>query len=1380
MGGALGARGTLSQAAPMCYVNGRRHALPHGAGDVTLLEFLRERRLTGTKLGCGEGGCGACTVMVSSWDGAAGKPRHRAVNACLAPLYSVEGCHVVTVEGIGNRNAGLHPLQARLAAAHGSQCGFCTPGFVMSAYALMRENAAPQDADVERALAGNLCRCTGYRPIMRAFTELAREAREGKASAKEVSPAGGVCPSTGKPCGCGAKSTASADVADEGAAAARQEEGLVTPAEPIFPPELRRRVAVPLYLPGERATWHRPHELQALLELVRAHPKARIVGGNTEVGVEARFKGVEDPVLIAPTHVPELTKLEETPNGLRVGGAVTLTDLEMLCHEIAAERPAACAAAKAVASQLEWFAGAQIRNVATIAGNICTASPISDLNPILIACGATFTLAKSDGKGAATTREVAAADFFVGYRKTLLEESEVLLAVTLPRSAAEGVGGALDIVHDFKQSHRREDDIAIVTAGVRVLIVPRADGAYLVKEAGVGMGGVAPRTIRCAAVEAALVGRVWGEGALDAALKAVRRDVSLPENVPGGMPEYRMSLSSAVIFKFYAKVSLELPESSVVDFGGRARAELQSAAGSVPRQACTGEPSWAPPIEGTQEVGHERVHVAAEMQVTGEAQYVDDVPYPAGCLFAYPVLSERPHAKLLAVDPTEALAMEGVEGYFGADDVPGNNAIGPVVQDEQCFVAVGTAVPCVGAVIGLVVAESEAAARRGARAVEVQYEELKPVLTIEDAIAAGSYLAGTGEKPHTLVKGNPEGVIAAVECGEGPAGAKVVRGEIKIGGQEHFYLEPMSTVVIPGEGGEMVILQSTQCPNKSQRMVAGVLGCDANRIVCRTKRMGGGFGGKETRAAFLCAAAAVPARHLGRSVRLVLDRDVDMKTTGTRHPFMGRYAVAHDAEGKVLAADVQLWSNGGYSCDLSIPIIDRAAFHSDNCYGVENFRVRATACKTNLPTNTAFRGFGGPQGLIVAETWIAHVAVSAGLAEEVVRERNIYAAGSATPFGQELPADEWNVPAIWSQLKDRAAFAARQAEVDTFNAANRWRKRGLAMVPTKFGISFTTKFMNQGASLVHVYTDGTVLVTHGGTEMGQGLHTKVCQVAAESLGVPLSAVHVADTTTDKIPNASPTAASASSDLYGMATKLACDELMKRLAPYRTDEGRDWLASAAMSAHLDRVDLSEHGFYATPDISGWDWDNPSPKGRPFNYFTQGAAVAEVELDCLTGDAAVRRADVLMDLGRSINPAIDVGQIEGAFVQGLGWCMLEELKWGDSAHAWGRPGHLISVGPGAYKIPAASDAPADFRVHLLQGVENPRAVHSSKAVGEPPFFLAASAWCALRQAAAAARSDAGHSGFFRLDAPATPERVRMVCADAITADVAGPHFVARLSC
>lgn len=545
----------------------------------------------------------------------------------------------------------------------------------------------------------------------------------------------------------------------------------------------------------------------------------------------------------------------------------------------------------------------------------------------------------------------------------------------------------------------------------------------------------------------------------------------------------------------------------------------------------------------------------------------------------------------------------------------------------------------------------------------------------------------------------------------------------------------------------------------------------------RTKRLGGGFGGKETRAAFVNAAAALPAYLLRRPVRLVLDRDEDMSITGHRHPFMARYKVGYTKEGRMVGWDVALYNNAGNSMDLSHSIMDRALMHLESCYKIPHLRAKGELCLTNLPSNTAYRGFGGPQGMVIAEMIIDRIAANLGKLPEEIRELNFYKEGDLTPYGQ--PLDGFQGRACWDlALQSAGGLAARRASVAEFNSANRFRKRGIGAVPTKFGISFTTKFLNQAGALVHIYqTDGSVLVTHGGVEMGQGLHTKVCQVVAQALGCPLSSVHIAETATDKVPNASPTAASASSDMYGSAATDACAQLNARLAPYREKLGPGAsLKEVAQAAYFDRTDLSAHGFYSTPDVTGFEGN------RPFNYYTYGAAVAEVELDTLTGDWQVLRSDVVMDVGKSLNPAIDIGQVEGAFVQGMGWSCIEELVWGDSAHAWVRPGTLFTRGPGAYKIPTANDIPVDLRVTLLRDspCERTPMVHSSKAVGEPPFFLGTCVFWALKDAVYAARKDAGIEGWFQLDSPCTPERLRMACADDLTKPYAEPDIRPKLSC
>ena len=500
---------------------------------------------------------------------------------------------------------------------------------------------------------------------------------------------------------------------------------------------------------------------------------------------------------------------------------------------------------------------------------------------------------------------------------------------------------------------------------------------------------------------------------------------------------------------------------------------------------------------------------------------------------------------------------------------------------------------------------------------------------------------------------------------------------------------------------------------------------------------------------------------------------------------------------KLAVLDVQLYSNGGAFLDLSGPVMDRALLHVDNVYHWPSFRARGVVCKTHTPPNTAFRGFGGPQGMLVTEAIMGHLATALGVDGDVLREANLYADGATVPFGQKLDGKvgnggsggEWRVPRAWAELTAEAEVAKRRAEVDAFNKEHKWRKRGLARLPTKYGINFTAKFMNQGGALVHLYTDGTILVTHGGTEMGQGLHTKVAQVAARAFGVSLAAVHIAETATDKVANSQPTAASASTDLYCMATLDACRQILHRLAPLRKESPDASLAELAFKAFFARIDLSAHGFFAIDTHRcGFDWDakpgahadgtpDNTTRGFPFNYFTQGVGCCEVEIDVLTGDHSVRRADLLVDLGSSINPALDIGQVEGAFTQGMGWTTTEDLVWGGNEHAWVKPaGRLLNSGPGGYKLPSFNDTPAALNVRLMSGADNPVAVHSSKAVGEPPFFLGAAVFFAIRDAVAAARADhlgaeGGGTAHFDFFSPATSERIRMACGDRFAAAAGG---------
>ncbi|KAJ1674807.1 hypothetical protein EV182_002521, partial [Spiromyces aspiralis] len=588
----------------------------------------------------------------------------------------------------------------------------------------------------------------------------------------------------------------------------------------------------------------------------------------------------------------------------------------------------------------------------------------------------------------------------------------------------------------------------------------------------------------------------------------------------------------------------------------------------------------------------------------------------------------------------------------------------------------------------------------------------------------------------------------------------VFEGESYCDGQEHFYLETQACLVIPrGEGDEYEVWSSTQNPTETQAVVSEILDVPRNRIVARVKRLGGGFGGKESRASVLAAITALGAHLSGRPVRIQLDRDEDMQISGQRHAFYSTWKVAVDNDGRIDALEMHLYGNAGHSLDLSTGVLERAVSHADNCYHLPNSRIVGKLCKTHTQSNTAFRGFGGPQGMILMEQCLEEIADRLGIPVEVVRERNFYREGQHTPFHQTV--GDWHIPRMWKQIQESSGFTARKQAINEFNARSRYRKRGISILPTKFGISFGAKFMNQAGALVHVYQDGTVLVSHGGTEMGQGLHTKMCQIAADALEISLDQVFLSDTSTNVVANTSPTAASAGSDLNGYAVYNACMKIKERLAPLRKKMAGEPFSKICRQAHIERINLSANGFYKTPDI-GFNWE--TEEGMLFFYFTQGIAVTEVELDVLTGNHVILRSDILMDVGKSLNKAIDIGQIEGAFVQGAGWSTMEEWLY----HP--RNGALFTRGPGNYKIPTGHTIPRDFRVTLLEGAEYPhlKTIHSSKGIGEPPLFLGSSAFFALRQAVTAARKDSKISPAVnpvKLFSPSTAETLRLACADEL---------------
>ncbi|KAJ2368064.1 hypothetical protein H4S02_010172, partial [Coemansia sp. RSA 2611] len=648
------------------------------------------------------------------------------------------------------------------------------------------------------------------------------------------------------------------------------------------------------------------------------------------------------------------------------------------------------------------------------------------------------------------------------------------------------------------------------------------------------------------------------------------------------MAEYRTALTTSFLFKFWAVSCCALRIAC-------AESALAHELNEEERVVSKARQEYAP-VEDRAIVGKGVAHLAALKQVTGEARYVDDMPPIAGELHVGLVLSTRAHAHILGINADKALALPGVVRVLTARDVPGENHWN-IFKDEEILPA--DTVHYYGQPLALVLATTQKTAQEAARLVAVAYEELPAVLSIRDAVAQSSFYDETRQ----LINGDVDKALAAADL--------VLEGESYCGAQEHFYLETMGAIAVPkGEDGEMEVFASTQNPTEAQMVVAEVLGVPASRVVCRVKRMGGGFGGKESRSVLIAAFAALGAHHTGRSVRIALDRDEDMQVSGQRHPFYGRWTVGVTKEGRILGLRARIYSNGGFSHDLSIGVLERAVSHLDNCYRMPATDFVGRVCRTNTQSNTAFRSFGGCQGMFLSENMLCEVADRLNLSVDHVREINLYRTGDVTPFSQKL--DDWNVPQMWAQLKSKACYDERRQAVDEFNRQSTHRKRGLAMLPTKFGISFGVKHLNQGMALVHVYMDGSVLVAHGGTEMGQGLHTKMAMVAAETLELPLESIFISETATNTAANTSPTAASASSDLNGFAVYNACKELADRLRPYRERMAGEPFAKIAKVAYLDRCNLTAAGHYCTPDI-GFNW--MKNEGLLYFYFTQGVAIAE---------------------------------------------------------------------------------------------------------------------------------------------------------------------------
>ena len=1081
---------------PQLSVNGLARRLGTVGGHVTLLDWLRAEGLTGSKEGCAEGECGACAVLVSRPDGEH-QSRWTAINACLMPAAGFDGQVVVTAEGLGAPDA-LHPVQREMANRGGSQCGYCTPGFVCAMAGeyyrpdrtptgrTERSAAAEPGTDGEaaarggngqvdptrpgnapdhehgangfdlHALSGNLCRCTGYRPIRDAAyaLELPDHADPLRARCEQPAPA-----------------------------------------------------PVATRINSEYGSFVRPLTLAEALDLLADHPDAQLVAGSTDWGVEINLRHARTGLSIGLDRLDELRGLTETETGIDIGAALTLSEIE---RGLAGRVPM-------LDELFPQFASRLIRNGATLGGNLATASPIGDATSALLALGCTLVLASRDGE-----REVALADFFTGYRQTLLRPDELITIIRVPTPVAP-------IAAFHKIAKRRFDDISSVAVAYALRL---ADG--VVESVMIGLGGVAATPIRARNTELALAGRPWSRATVRAAAEVLARE-GTPLSDHRASAAYRTAMLRTSLLKLHTSNPVRGREVQVNDFrvrpAGRPADQPQGRSGDPARE------------RGPTRHRNRPLHRGPRRSAPGRA------------------------ARLAAAGPPCARSCHRAAGRArvrgprrgqGADRCRRTGGERRGGEERRAAVSAG------GDVLrprGLLGARRDARRRpAGAEAIEVDYEPLPSLISVRDAIAADSFQGAR----RTLRRGDVDQGLAEATY--------TFAGELEIGGQEHFYLEGQAALALVDDDGQVFVHSSTQHPSETQTIVAHVLGVDAHAVTVQCRRMGGGFGGKEFQPHGLAAVAALGATITHRPVSLALNRTQDITMTGKRHPFLATWEVGFDADLRLCALRATLTSNGGWSLDLSEPVLARALCHVENAYWIPNIEVHGRIAKTHRPSNTAFRGFGGPQGMIVIEDILGRCAPLLGVEPESLRRRNLYAPGQATPYGQPVRHAE-RLADIWRILTERSDLTRRQSEVAAFNARNPDTKRGLALTPVKFGISFNLTAFNQAGALVHVYQDGSVLINHGGTEMGQGLHTKMIQVAATALGVPLSFIRLAPTRTDKVPNTSATAASSGADLNGGAIKDACEQIR-----YPAEHGRGREARRAprrrpfrrRCGHRDRV------------------------------------------------------------------------------------------------------------------------------------------------------------------------------------------------------------------
>ncbi|HEV8283994.1 MAG TPA: molybdopterin cofactor-binding domain-containing protein [Chitinophagaceae bacterium] len=1220
----------------------------------TLLDFIRyHHHLMGTKIGCREGDCGACTVLVGEIKN--GQLRYKSMTSCLMPLGNTHGKHIVTIEGINftetpspftahHPQALLNPIQQAMADEGATQCGFCTPGFVMSLAGFCLNG---KDATTENAIAavdGNICRCTGYKSIERACHRVAQLIAERKN--------------------------------DDAAEFVANKEIL-----PSYFASIKERL--------QALTTKTDGQLQT--QMLAAH----FVGGGTDLYVQ-KHDEIKDAAIRFLFDHPELNGIAQEGNKIVIGPSATVTDLK--------ESPVIQNIFPEFDSYAKLVSSTPIRNMATIAGNFINASPIGDFTVFFLALDAQLII--SDGR---TKRELPLRKLYKGYKQLDKRSDEYIEKIWFELPNKNGK------FNFEKVSKRTCLDIASVNTAVSMMM----DGDKIIK-AGVSAGGVAPIPLYLQKTSDFLIGKTISEGLIREAIEIAQGEIS-PISDARGSAEYKRSLLGQLIKAHFVFPSPKKELKRAVNFENSFIVnEFQN-----------------PPL------GDRGLHVR------GESIYLDDIPLLNGTLYAAVFDSPVAHGKIVSLELSEAEKVNGVVRIFTHKDITGENQIGGIIPDEELLA--GDHVHFCGMPIAIVVAETDEIARAAIKKIKVEIEPLPVITDPREAKEKGELII----PPRTFKLGDVDNTWDQCEY--------IYQDRTDTNGQEHLYIETQGAYSFPTENNAIKIYSSTQGPTAVQRTAARVLGIPMHRIEVDTMRLGGGFGGKEDQATAWGVICALATHHLKRPVKYSLHRMEDMRMTGKRHPYSSDFKIGLSKDLKILAYEVTFFQNAGAAADLSPAVMERTLFHCTNSYFIPNVKATAYSCRTNLPPNTAFRGFGGPQGMFVIEAAIAKAAEELGIPASEIQQRNLLKTGDEFPYGQiaESEANE-----CWKKVDELYHIKNLEKEIDEFNAKNKFYKKGMALMPICFGISFTKTRMNQARSLVHIYTDGSVGISTGAVEMGQGVNAKILQVAEKVFSIEASRIKIQSTSTFRVANTSPTAASAAADLNGKATLIACTEILKRLKQVAADELKTeverieikdetvWMDGKqthlkwddiVMITYNHRVSLSEHGHYTPPGIY---FDPDKEKGHPFAYHTYGTAIVIATIDCLRGCYEFDSVKVVHDFGSSMNKMVDLGQCEGGIVQGIGWMTVEELLYN-------KEGKLMTNALSTYKVPDIYSAPKEILIHFLSTDKNNLAIFKSKAVGEPPLMYGIGSYFALRNAIKAFNSNVN----IKFDAPMTPERVLM---------------------